>query len=184
MRLFGTFWTQIVLANFSKKCHFNKKDHSSSQPLKNTIFWAFLKVSFSICSSFLLWFIQYKKDKNPKHIFFGNPFLTPWQTAPKHFCAPTHYLCFLKTPPKHYKIGEEQAKKILDRFSAQPWTDFQLKKRQILDRFSALQHIYIYIYTYTYIHYAVRPGSGPILLPFWKLGSGPIWWLGSDPRWL
>ena len=41
------------------------------------------------------------------------------------------------------KLGKNKQKKILDGFSTQPWTDFQLKNPQILDGFSTLQHIYI-----------------------------------------
>ena len=49
-------------------------------------------------------------------------------------------------PKKHYKIGEKQAKQILDQVLTQPWTKFWLKKNQILDQVLTLQHIYIYIY--------------------------------------
>ena len=77
------------------------------------------------------------------HFFFENPFCDTLTNCQKILSHPYTRFGFFKTPKKHCKIGEKQAKKILDRFSAQPWTDFQLKKRQILDRFSALQHIYI-----------------------------------------
>ena len=126
MRVFCTFWTQIVLAYFSKKCHFNKKEPFSSRPPKNTIFCFFWKFPFPLFSSILFWFIQHKKDKNLKPICFSerNP-----DTLPKNIFAPLHTICVFKTPSRHYKFGENKHKKILDWFSAQPWTDFQLKKR-------------------------------------------------------
>ena len=91
------------------------------------------------------------------HIFFENPFWHPDKLPKKYFRTPTHYLCFLRHPKDTIKLGEKQAKQILDRLSAQPWTDFQLKKRQILDRFSALQHNAIYIYIYVALDRFANP---------------------------
>ena len=157
MRLFCTFRTQIVLAYFSKRCHFdNKKPFLFTTTQKTLFFWvSFWKFPFPCVSSFLFWFIQHEKDKSPKNIFFRKPFFDTLTNCQKNIFAPLHRICvFLKTPPKHYKIGENKPNK--------SWTDFQLNlgqifsstldrfsaQRQILDRFSALHHIYVYIYIY------------------------------------
>ena len=78
------------------------------------------------------------------HFFFKTPFLTPWQPAKKIFSHP-YTLVVLVDTEKHYTTEEKQAKKNLGQISTQPRTDFQLKKGQILDRFSTLQRIYIYM---------------------------------------
>ena len=150
-RFFFTVWTQIVFACFSKKWHFYKKKTFFSQPPKkhyfSGLFCNFPFPFFSYCPFHLF---QHKKDKNKKcTFFFENPFLTPWQTAKKLFSHPyTLFVFFLDQQKNTIKLGKKQAKKILDGFSTQPWTDFQLKNPQILDGFSTLQHIYIYIYIY------------------------------------
>ena len=79
------------------------------------------------------------------HIFFEPPFFDTLTNCQKFIFAPLHTICVLDQQ-KHYKTGKNKQQKILDRFSRQPWTDFQLKKGQILDRFSTLQHMFIYIY--------------------------------------
>ena len=81
------------------------------------------------------------------HIFFSKTFFWHPDKLPKnYFRTPTHYLCFFRPAKNTIKLGNKQ--KILDGFSTQPWTDFQLKNPQILDGFSTLQHIYIYMYMY------------------------------------
>ena len=89
MRACLTFRTQMVFANFSKKCHFSKKDLWASQPPKEHY--------FSVCfflfhfSSFLFCFIQHKKDKKQKCTFICEaPFLKLRQPAKKLFRTPTH----------------------------------------------------------------------------------------------
>ena len=78
---------------FFEKCHFNKKSIVLHNHPKNTIFWSFLKVSFSIFHLFSSGLSNIKKTKAKNAFFFGTPFLTPWQSAQKHFFAPLHAMC-------------------------------------------------------------------------------------------
>ena len=95
------------------------------------------------------------------HFFFEIPFFDTLANCQNNIFTPLHTICVLKTPKKHYKIGESKHKKTLgqifsstlDRFSAQEtpnlgqvfssiyiyksWTDFQLYSTHI--------HTYIYI---------------------------------------
>ena len=111
-------------------------------------FWFFFEIFvFHFFHILLFTFSNIKKTKTKSaHFFSKTLFLTPWQTAKKLFRTPTHYLCFFRPAKNTIKLGENKQKKILDGFSTQPWTDFQLKNPQILDGFSTLQHIYIVIY--------------------------------------
>ena len=149
-RLFFTVWTQIVFAHFSKKWHFYKKKSFFFTTTQKTIFfWAFFEIFlFHFFHIVLFTCSNIKNDKNKKcTFFFENPFFDTLTNCQKYFRTPTHYLCFFRPAKNTIKLGEKQAKKILDGISTQPWTDFQLKNPQILDRFSTLQHMHAYIYS-------------------------------------
>ena len=116
---------------------------------KTLFFWAFFEF-FHFFHVFSFSFSNIKKTKTKSAHFFSNTlFLTPWQTAKKLFSHPYTLFVFFKIPKKHYKIGENKQKKILDQVLTQPWTKFWLKKPQIVDQVLALQHIYIYILSFT-----------------------------------
>ena len=115
--------------------------------IPNTQFFRFF-FSFSIFFILSFYFSnQHTKDKNKKcTFFFENPFWHP-DKLPKDSFAPLHTIFVFKTPPKHYKLGEKQAKKswtyfrrnlgqIFDARNGKSWTNFR--------RYS--MHIYIYIY--------------------------------------
>ena len=138
--------TNSVCQFFKKMTFLQKKEHFSSQPPKKHyflgFFWNFPFPCFSYCPFYLF---QHKKDKNKKcTFFFENPFLTPWQTAKKSFSHPYTLFVFFRPAKNTIKLGKNKQKTILDGFSTQPWTDFQLKNPQILDGFSTLQHIYVW----------------------------------------
>ena len=83
------------------------------------------------------------------HSFLETPFFDTSTTWQKIFSHPYTLFVFLDQE-NTINLGKNKLKKIFDRFSTQPWTDVQLKKGQILDRFSTLQqkkkkYIYIYI---------------------------------------
>ena len=125
MRAFFTFGTQIVFANFSRKCRFNKKDRFSSRPPKKHYFSVLLKFSFSMFSSFLFRFIQHNKDKNKRCICFRNPlFFDNSTTCTKRFSHPYTHLCFFRCPQNTLKLVKNKQHKISDRFLTQPWPDF------------------------------------------------------------
>ena len=91
----------------------------------------------------LLAFSNIKETKTKNALFFVKPLLTPRQPAKKIFSHPyTLFVLFKDTQKNTIKLGENKQKTILDRFSTQPWTDFRLKKGQILDRFSTLQLLF------------------------------------------
>ena len=111
----------------------------------------FLIFFFHFFHVFSFSFSNIKKTKTKSAHFFSKTFFWHPDKLPKnYFRTPTHCLCF-KIPKKHYRIGENKQKKILDQVLTQPWTKFWLKKPQILDQVLTLQHIYIYIH----IHMAV-----------------------------
>ena len=100
MRGFFTFRTQIVFANFSKKCHFcRKKTSSLFTTTQKHYFWGgggifFFEIFvFHFFHIFSFSFSNIKKTKTKSaHFFFENPFLTPRQTA-KTIFAPLHTIC-------------------------------------------------------------------------------------------
>ena len=109
-------------------------------------FWNIISPFFHV---FSFSFSTIKKTKTKSAHFFRKPFFDTLTNCPKIIFAPLHTICvfFFKIPQKHYKIGEKQAKKILDQVLTQPWTKFwRKKKKQILDQVLTLQHIHIYIY--------------------------------------
>ena len=123
-----------------KKAYFSTttQKHYFSGPF----FEIFLFHFFSYCPFYLF---QHEKDKST--FFFENPFFDTLTNCQKMIFAPLHTICVFLDQQKHYKNWEKQAKKILDGFSTQPWTDFQLKNPQILDGFfNSTAYIYIYIY--------------------------------------
>ena len=136
---------------------------TTTQKHKFSVF--FLRFSFSMFFIFSLFFRQHKKDKNKKcTCFFLKTLLTPWQTAQKSFCTPTHYLCFLRTTKKH-----------LDQVSMQPWTKFWLRKPQILDQVLTLQHLSMNVaYMYFVRMYLDGFAQWVLLLPKNWLPCGPV----------
>ena len=103
----------------------------------------FLKFSFSIFSCFLFYFLQHKKQKQKVHIFFENPFLTPWQTAKKLFSHPyTLFVFFLRYPKNTIKLGKN--KKYWTKFWRNLGPSFDSKNPISWTKFW-LYSIYIYI---------------------------------------
>ena len=155
MRAFFSVWTQIVFAYFLKNDIFTKKKHFSSQPpKKHYFFWFFFEIflfHFFHIVPFTCSNIKKTKTKSA-HFFSKTLFWHPDKLLKKYFRTPTRYLCSFRPAKNTIKLGKNKQKKILDGFSTQPWTDFQLKNPQILDGFSTLQHIHIYIYRYTHVH--------------------------------
>ena len=141
MRLFCTFQTQIVFAYLSKNVILKEKIFFFTTTQKHYFLGFFEMFLFHCCHIFSLGLSNIKKFKNKKctSFFFSNPLFWHLDNLQKNIFAP---ICvFLDT--KKYKL-ERNKQKNLGQISTQPWTDFQLKKRQILDRFSTLQHIYIF----------------------------------------
>ena len=71
---FFTFRTQIKFANFSNKCHLNKKPFQFTTTQKHNVSTFFENVLFYF-SSFLFFFLKHKKDKtkNANENFFDTP---------------------------------------------------------------------------------------------------------------
>ena len=138
-----------MFANFSKTCHFNKKDLFSSQPPKKHYF-LFFCISFPFFHLFSFALSKIKKTKAKNDIFFEAPFLTPRQPAKNDFRTPTHYLCFLDA--QKHKIGKTKAIIFLDRFLT-TLARFLTQQRPHLGQiFDSTAHIYIY---------AVKLKTGP-----------------------
>ena len=116
-------------------------------------------------SYFLFFFLQHKKDKHKKRIFFEYPFLTPWQIAKRIFSHPYTLFVFFKITPKHYRFGENKQNKILDQVLTQPWTKFRLKKQNLGPSFDSI-YIYIHIYLFICRRICRRPGISGQNMPY------------------
>ena len=143
------FRTQIVFAYFSKKCHFNKKTFLFTTT-QNTILLFFLKLSFSIFSSFRFCFIQHKKTK--KSTFFRNPFFDTSTTFKTIFRTPIHYLCFSWYSQNTIKLGEKLAKTNLGQIFDSTLARFLTQERPNLGQILTPQHAYIKTHTHIYIY--------------------------------
>ena len=112
---------------------------------QNTIFLFFFEFCFPFFHIFSFSFSNIKKTKTKSaHFFSKTLFWHPDKLPKNYFRTPTHYLCFFKIPPKHYKIGENK-KNLGPSFDA-TLDQVLTQKNQILDQVLNLQHIYIYIY--------------------------------------
>ena len=118
MRLFCTFWTQIVLACFSKNAILTKKTIFLHNHPKNLFWFFFWKFPFSIFHLFYFGLSSIIKTKTKNAIIFRKPFFETLTNCQKYFRTPTHYLCFLRHPQNTIKLGKNKQTKILDRFSA------------------------------------------------------------------
>ena len=115
------------------------------------IFWAFLKLSFSMFFIFSLFLspTSKKRQKQKVHIFFRIPFFTPWQTAKNIFLHTYTLFVFFKMPQNTLKLGKT-SKTILDQALTQPWTKLWLKKTKSWTKFwlyNTYKYIHIYIHT-------------------------------------
>ena len=130
---FFTFRTQIVFANFSKKCHFK----NCSQTSKTLFFCIILKFPF-ICVFIFSLFLSptWKRQKQKKALLGGGNLLLHPTTSKKYFRTRTHYL-WLKKPPT--KLGK-QANNLWSIVDAN-LDQFLNQKPQMLDQFSTLQRI-------------------------------------------
>ena len=123
---FCTFWTQIVLAYFSKKCHFNRKTIFFTTTPKHYFLGLFGKFPFPFFDLFYFGLSNIIKTK-AKNVFFSETLFWHPDKLPKNIVALLHNICVFKTPKKHSKTREKQAKQnlgqifssTLDRFSAQ-----------------------------------------------------------------
>ena len=139
--------TQIVFANFSKKCHFNKKDlflHNNHP--KTLFFWFFEMFLFHFFHLFSFALSNIKRQKQKMH-FFWSLFFWHLDNRQKICSHPYILLVFFRYPPKHYKTGGKQAKQILDRIFDSTLARFLTQKRPNLGQiFDSTACIYIYIH--------------------------------------
>ena len=137
------------LSLFSKNAIFlTKKDHFLHNHPQNTIFWAFLKVTFSIFSSFLFGLSNIIKIKTQNAFFVlaESLFWHPDKLPNQYFRTPTHYFCFSKTPQKKTYNWRKTSKN-------KSWIDFQLNLGQSFSSktpnlgqiFNSTAYIYIYM---------------------------------------
>ena len=105
------------------------------------VFWAFFHFHFFLFCLFL--FLQHEKRKNKKcNFLFENLIL---DIPPTIFWHDVTLFVFSKVPKKHYKNGEKQWKKNLDKFLTLDLDQYLTLE----DQFLTLQYIYIYIHVPT-----------------------------------
>ena len=90
------------------------------------------------------------------HIFIRKPFFDTLTNCQKIIFAPLHTVCVFLDQQKTLQNLGKTSKKILDGFSTQPWTDFQLKNPPNLGRiFNSTAYIYVYVCIYALWSYLV-----------------------------